>query len=210
MAKYTTQLRSYIESGGKVFDFDYPLFDPTYKTVLENKIINFYYFREIGLETIAQFKWFLKSKMERIMPYYNEMYRQNVVFATYDPYKNKNVTTTDTRTNTQTNDLTVQTDSNSNGTSTSTETMSDTPQAMLDGKDYATEVTKHTGDSGGSSNDTTTNTGTVTTTDSYVSTIAGHDGMKYPTDILKDLRKTLINIDQKIIDELADLFLNIY
>jgi hypothetical protein len=202
MAKYTTQLRSYIESGGKVFDFDYPLFDPTYKSVLEQKILDYYYFREIGLETIAQFKWFLKSKMNRIMPVYNEMYSQNQVFKTYDPYKNKNVTTTDSRT--------TKSDGNSNSTSggnnSSTVKESDTPQAMLDGKNYATNVTETTANTG----DTSAGNTQVITTDTYVSTIAGHDGMRYPTDILIDLRKTLINVDQLIIDELADLFLNIY
>jgi hypothetical protein len=202
MAKYTTQLRSYIENGGKVFDFDYPLFDPTYKSVLEQKIIDYYYFREIGLETIALFKWYLKSKMQRIMPYYNEMYLQNQVFKTYDPYKNKNVTTIDTRTTTSEGTS----DGKTWGDNSSTVKESDTPQAMLSGKDYATNVTETNATNG----DNSSGSSHVTSTDNYVSTIAGHDGMRYPTDILIDLRKTIINIDQMIIDELADLFLNIY
>jgi hypothetical protein len=202
MAKYTTQLRTYIESGGKVFDFDYPLFDPTYKSVLEQKILDYYYFREIGLETIAQFKWYLKSKMNRIMPYYNQLYEANVVFKTYDPYKNKNVTTTDTRTTSSDGNSS----STSGGNNSSTVKESDTPQAMLDGKDYATNVTETSATTG----DNASGSSHVTTTDTYISTIAGHDGMKYPTDILVGLRNTFINIDQMIIEELADLFLNIY
>jgi hypothetical protein len=198
MAKYTTQIRSLVENGFPIFDFDYPIFDPAYKTVLETKIIDYYYFREIGLETPAQFKQFLKSKLTRIMPYYNEMYLQNQVFKTYDPYKNKNVTTTDKRTTSS------DSSASSSGSSTSKEVYSDTPQAKLQGLDYATNVTENSGDSGG------TSTGKVTTTDEYTSTIAGHDGMRYPTDILIDLRKTLINIDQMIIDELHDLFMNVY
>jgi hypothetical protein len=50
----------------------------------------------------------------------------------------------------------------------------------------------------------------VTTTDQYTSTIAGHDGMKYPTDILKGLRDSFINIDKMVIDELEELFMGIY
>lgn len=194
MAKYTLQLRSYIENGGQVFDFEYPLFDPTYKKVLEQKILDYYYFREIGLETIAQFKWYLKSKLNRIMPLYNEMYLQNEVFKTYDPYKNKDFTIEDTRTSTSASSATV--------SDSSTSKFSDTPQAMNDGKDYLTSMTK--GDSSGNTS------GTLTTTDEYTQHLHGHDGMKYPTDILKDLRANLINIDQMIIDELADLFMNIY
>ena len=49
MAKYTTQIKTIVESGTPIFDFDYPIFDPLYRPVLEQKIINHYYFREIGL-----------------------------------------------------------------------------------------------------------------------------------------------------------------
>lgn len=210
MAKYTTQLRSYIESGGKVFDFTYPIFDEKYKTVLETKIIENYYFREIGLETIGQFKWFLKSKMNRIMPYYNQMYESNEAFKNYDPYKNKDFKVEDTRT--------INTDSKSNSSNTAsdttntnnTEKFSDTPQAMNQGKDYLTNMTKNDGSTSGSSKADGSATGEVTTTETYIQLQHGHDGMKYPAGILLELRQTFINIDQMIIDELNDLFMNVY
>jgi hypothetical protein len=230
MSKYTVQVKSLVENNYKIFDFDYPLFDPLYKPVLEQKIIDYYYFREIGLETPAQFKQFLKAKLNKIMPYYNQLYSSNDVFKTYDPYKNKNVTTTDSRTNTSdisgrsdstTNDSqTVDTDNTSSGTNNNKETFSDTPQAKLQSLDYATNYTETTGDTGGTEtgNSTTVatgtgaliNSGTATTTDQYTSVIAGHDGMKYPTDILMGLRASFINIDAMIIEELTDLFMNIY
>ena len=97
MAKYTTQIKTIVESGTPIFDFDYPIFDSLYRPVLEQKIINHYYFREIGLETVAQFKHFLKSKLTIIMPYYNEQYEALSVFKTYDPYINKDLTTTESR-----------------------------------------------------------------------------------------------------------------
>jgi hypothetical protein len=202
MSKYTVQVKSLVETNYKIFDFDYPLFDPLYKPVLEQKIIDYYYFREIGLETPAQFKQFLKAKLNKIMPYYNQLYSSNEVFKTYDPYKNKNVTTTDTRTNTVDTNGTA----TNNGTNSDKETFSDTPQAVIGGLDYATNITLTEGDSGG----TSTSTGTATTTDEYTSVIAGHDGMKYPTDILMGLRASFINIDEMIIEELTDLFMNIY
>lgn len=218
MGKYTTQIRSIVESGFPLFDFDYPIFDPNYKAVLEQKIINRYYFREIGFETVGQFKWFLKTKLNEIMPYYNDHYKANEVFKTYDPYKNKNVTTTDTRTNTQ--DVTNTTEANgtssnnTTGTNTGKTVFSDTPQARLQGEDYATNLTEvddgSSMDSETTSDQSATTTGKVTTIDEYTSTIAGHDGMKYPSDILKDLRATFLNIDKMILDELNDLFMNIY
>lgn len=59
----------------KLFDFNYPLYDASYKGALETKIINHYYFREIGAETAAQFKFMLARTLNEIMPYYNQLYK---------------------------------------------------------------------------------------------------------------------------------------
>lgn len=95
MSVYTTQLRYICEQYAgrtmsadyretpaviaaalpKLFDFDFPLYDPTYKRALETKIVNHYYFREIGAETTAQFKFMLSRTLNEIMPYYNELYK---------------------------------------------------------------------------------------------------------------------------------------
>lgn len=95
MSTYTTQLRYICEQYAgrtesadyrdtpaviaaarpKIFDFPYPLYDPTYKAALETKIINHYYFREIGEETAAQFKFQLARTMNEIMPFYNDLYK---------------------------------------------------------------------------------------------------------------------------------------
>ena len=81
-----------------LFDFDYPIFDEMYRPVLEKKIINRYYFREIGLETVAQFKHFLRTRLNEIMPFYNRQYLALQVYETYDPYVNKDMTVTENRT----------------------------------------------------------------------------------------------------------------
>lgn len=95
MSVYTTQLRSVCETLAgrtesasysetpavisaarkKLFDFDYPIYDTSYKPVLENKIINHFYFREIGAETVGQFKFMLARTMNEIMPTYNGLYK---------------------------------------------------------------------------------------------------------------------------------------
>lgn len=94
MSKYTTEIRficeSYYplnESAGynsidniikkthkKIFDFDYPIFNENYRDELEYKIINHFYFREIGFETVGLFKHFLCVKLNEIMPKYNKLY----------------------------------------------------------------------------------------------------------------------------------------
>lgn len=91
MSKYTTQLRWIVEQLGNGIDVPegqeyanivykyigldkYPIYDEAYRTVLNDKIINHFYFREIGFETAAQFAWYMKRTMNEIMPKYNKLY----------------------------------------------------------------------------------------------------------------------------------------
>ena len=99
MSKYTTEVR-YIcehfsglsESVGyddveqviknclpKVFDFNFTIFDESYRTVLETKILRHYYTREIGLETVGLWKLKLNTKLNEIMPYYNQLYKSELI-----------------------------------------------------------------------------------------------------------------------------------
>lgn len=57
-----------------IFDFDYPIFDTSYKSVLESKILKYYYFHEICDVPLARWKLMLDNKMNEIMPYYNQLY----------------------------------------------------------------------------------------------------------------------------------------
>lgn len=95
MSTYTTQLRYICEQYAgltesatytqtpsviaaarpKLFDFSYPIYDSSYKSSLETKIINHFYLREIGAETASQFKFMLSRTMNEIMPYYNKLYK---------------------------------------------------------------------------------------------------------------------------------------
>lgn len=202
VSKYTTTIRNILDSGTEIFDFDYPIFDEKYRSVLETKIINRYKFREIGLETVALWKHFLMTRLNEIMPYYNQQYLANKVFQTYDPYKNKDFLIEDTRNSSGNNSGT------SSGSSTNTEhnVFNDTPTSKLGNLDYATTINDNTNDNENTSN----NTGKFTTTESYVSHLHGHDGMKYPADILMNVRETINNLDVEILENLSDLFMNVY
>ena len=99
MSKYTTELRYVCEnyagydeskdyasisdviskSRNKIFDFDYPIFDENYRSVLETKIIRHFYLREICAETIGVWKHFLDMRMNEIMPYYNKLYESELI-----------------------------------------------------------------------------------------------------------------------------------
>ena len=111
MAVFTTQLRSICEfladeteskplgnvndiiekARVKIFDFDYDLYDDTYKPVLERKILRHFYMQEIGLETYGLWKFHLENKLNEILPYYNELYK--TLLFEYNPIYDIDLTT---------------------------------------------------------------------------------------------------------------------
>lgn len=104
MSKYTTEVRYICEkaagmnesvgysgvdkvlddSWDKVFDFDFPIFDEDYRSVLCKKILKHYYTREIGFETVGLWKLKLNMMMNEIMPYYNQLYESTKM--QFDPF----------------------------------------------------------------------------------------------------------------------------
>ena len=111
MAVFTTQLRSICEfladeteskplgdvnaiiekARVKIFDFNYDLYDETYKPVLERKILRHFYMQEIGLETYGLWKFHLENKLNEILPYYNELYK--TLLFEYNPIYDIDLTT---------------------------------------------------------------------------------------------------------------------
>lgn len=110
MSKYTTEVRficenaaGYNESQGfnnieailtksapKIFNFDFPLFDETYRLPLEKKILRHFYVREIGFETVGLWKYWLNVKLNEIMPYYNKLYESALL--EFNPLYDVNLT----------------------------------------------------------------------------------------------------------------------
>lgn len=75
MSKYTTELRYLVETNYPLNMTSYPIFDESYRNTLNQKIINHYYFREIGFETAGLFVNRLNQRLTEIMPYYNQLYK---------------------------------------------------------------------------------------------------------------------------------------
>ena len=70
--------------GHKVFDEQVVIiFDECHRKELNDKIIEHYYFREIGAETPDRFNFYLRRKMREIMPYYNQLYISEMI--KFDP-----------------------------------------------------------------------------------------------------------------------------
>lgn len=211
MSMYTTELRyiceSYAgltESAGynnienvikkalpKIFDFDFPIFDEDYRTVIETKIIKHYYTREISEETVGLWKLRLNTKMNEIMPYYNQLYKAWSV--DFNPLYDTDITTEHTLDNESTQTTTVK----------STDRFSDTPQGSLQNIENNTYLSNATiVDSNAS--------GTSNSTDEYLEKITGKRGSMSYSKMLDEYRESLINIDSMIIVDLKDLFFKLW
>ena len=147
MSKYTTELRYLIENNFDIGLKDYPIFDENYREPLNRKIINHYYFREIGFETAELFKRYLNNTMNEIMPYYNQLFKSELL--EFNPFYNVDKTVTADKNNNSVSDFV----GNISGKNTQT---ADTENTQTNnGKQQTTTAATSTGESVG--NSTTTN-----------------------------------------------------
>lgn len=209
MSKYTTEMRYICETEAglsesvgypkikdviakaipKIFDFDFPIFDENYRNVLETKILKHYYTREIGLETYGLWKLKLDTKLNEIMPFYNQLYKSALLefnpLYEVDYSKTGNRDSSGTRDNTENNsesyDESVDTNeshdentTNSNDgtltkgtTTTTTNYFSDTPQGAISNVIDGTYLTNATYNAAG--NTGSDNTSNISSVDSEVS-----------------------------------------
>lgn len=231
MSKYTTELRficeSYsglLESTGyanigeviesarsKVFDFAYPIFDEAYRSVLETKILRHYYTREIGAESVGLWKHWLNTKLNEIMPYYNKLYKSELLEFNpmYDVDVSKEYTLKKDGTSTGSD--------SSNGnvayTNGSMNYYSDTPQGGvedLETLEYLTNATKDVGNGETTSSTQSTTSNVIKNTDDYLEHIKGKTSGTSYAKLLEEYRATFLNIDMMIIDELSSLFMNLW
>ena len=307
MSKYTTQVRficetsaGLSESEGQtsvkqiiaaaipfVFDFDFPIFDESYRNVLETKILKHYYTREIGLETVGLWKLKLDTKLNEIMPFYNQLYKSELIEfnpmydidltrdhnlkraettkqdatekgtieKTGSVNDNTHTETSDSQNNESTTDIQNTTGSTSKeqlaASKTHYDKYSDTPQGSLQNVQNDTYLTNarmindtdsQTGETTVSGNDTSKGTTTansstdgtndternISTNDSeeksvsqnlnknlnsiddYIEHVKGKNGGVSYSAMLNEFRTTFLNIDMQVINELSDLFMNLW
>ena len=209
-------------SWNKIFD-NFPIFDESYRSVLCSKILKHYYTREISAETVGLWQLWLNTRMGEIMPYYNKLYESALL--EFDPFKDTNYSrkrdgkfTGDTRRNGR-NEIDVDNSVTSNGTSNSKNLFSDTPQGAItniENESYLTNATlikdTDTNTTNTDGNSTTQNTETtgITNTDNWIETIVGKQSTVSYSKLLQEFRDTFLNIDVMIINDLGDLFMNLW
>lgn len=189
----------------ELFNFEYIKFKGSKEGELEKKIIKHFYMREIGFETIERFKLALNEKLNRIMPYYNDLY-DSISLQGDHPLENYDLIDHSNRD--------TKTDNKGSGTTTDNtntnakQIFEDTPSNELSpDTNYATNITKNEGSS--NSNGTTTNTNNTNVNDVYDRHAHGIMGYS-KQDLLAKYRDNLLNIEELIIMELRDLFMLLY
>lgn len=251
MSKYTTEVRYICEtyaghtesqdyakiddiianSIDKIFDFDFPIFDENYRSVLETKIIKHYYTREIGFETVGLWKHFLCVKLNEIMPKYNKLYRAESL--NLDPFGNIDYTeeysgegqgtNNNTDAGTMSEDISDNRDVGYTHTGNNIDKYSDTPQGGLSGllnDTYLTNARQVTANDTDNTDDdytrdrdvTTTNTrnGRYSNTDEYLKHIKGYNGGRTFSELMTAFREMFVSTDMLIIEELNDLFMGVW
>lgn len=247
MSKYTTEVRFICESksglevsGGsgdvdkiiasswdKIFTSKVSFFDEAYRSVLCQKILKHYYLREICSETVGIWTLWMNTRLEEIMPYYNQLYESAKI--EFNPMHDVNLTREHKRTENTDATNNRETNVTSNGTTNRTsntdenkkDLYSDTPQGALTGVEnetYLTNARKITDSVNGSdvveANNTEKNTEGVTsnvdTTEDYLETLIGKQGTESFSSLLNKFRETFLNIDMMVIEKFSDLFFGLW
>ena len=211
MSNYTTELRKINE---KVIDealSHYEIFNEEYRKTLNSKIKNHFWYNEIAHESVDIFIFQLKVKMNEIMPYYNQMYKAELIER--DPFVtvrtvSKNNTSGTSRT---TAESTEKGSSTSSTDAKSRAVQSETPQTMLSGNgDYATGAADSTSLTGvkSSSDSSGSQSSTSTTDGAGTSSQEGFSGSM--ASLIQAHRDAIINIDMMIIAQLEPLFMYLW
>ena len=205
MAKYTITIKTLIDNNFNFKMDSYPIFDENYRNTLNQNILYHYYENEIGFETAPLFRFYLNQKLNEIMPYYNELYKvQKKLIDENLLLNNVNLTEQLIGSNT------TETSSTSQSSNKGKNLFQDTPQGNISQQDinaqnvYATNITLNDN----SINDNSSANGSGT--NEYIKTIIGNNGGKFNIDVLNDIKNNLMNIDLMIINDLNELFMQIF
>ena len=161
--KLTLELRDIVENGTDIWNFDYPsYYTGEEKKEFEKKVIDHYYFRQIGQETVGRFLHYFRSRIREIMPYYIRMYESvKLMDDLENPFDNVDVvetfeeettgqasgTSNGTQSGSQTTKQSGTESTSHNDTKTTTDNkehrFSNTPQGSISNLDsYMTEASK--------------------------------------------------------------------
>ena len=214
MARYTIELRDIDNCICYLFPRNFPFYTDSEELRLNfiQKFYDEYMFREIGFETVERFKRSLLGKLNKIMPYYTQLYHTELESKNINFMLNKDLIETFEREVSGSSEVNSNSTTNATGTSTvnSNDIMYDTPNSRIDDiTKYPTQGSQGENNATSSSNATSSNnqTGENTQTEKTSLISKGNIGITSSAQLLKEWREVIINIDDMILNELEDLFM---
>lgn len=191
----------------KIFNFNFPIYDESYRSTFEDKLIRHFYFHEINITSIGRWKFMLREKLNLIMPVYNKMYE--AVAIKYDPLIDTQMHETYTRNNNLTSDSSTNGNVTQKDTSNNSQVYSDLPQTTLHGGDYATNSTQNEGTANSTQNASQTANATSNNKETYEHDNTGFSSRSQQA-LLMEYYESLRNVDEMVFNELRELFMLIY
>ncbi len=217
---------------------DNPLLDEAgmRETILEHKVIQHFWTRQIGQETPALFLQKFRARWMEIQPYYTQLWKSELIMdAIEDPFGNVDIVETFEQETTgqsegsatsameETRVGSMEQEAEKAGTAAREHKFSNTPQGEISNLDsYMTEAsvdndtttestlargrTDDSLSSQGSTGTTTTSSGTV----KHTYTKKGNHGVNTYAHDMMEFRQTFLNIDAMVIADLECLFLMVY
>ena len=217
MSKYTIELREIENCICYLFPKGFPFYTDSEEMRLNfiQKFYDEYMFREIGFETVERFKRSLLGKLNKIMPYYTQLYHTELESKNINFLLNKDLIETFEREVSGTSEVNSNSTSNSAGTSTanSNDIMYDTPNSRIDDiTKYPTQGSQGENTAATNSNATSINNQTGENTQSEKTSLIskGNIGITSSAQLLKEWREVIINIDELILNDLEDLFMLLF
>ena len=217
MSKYTIELREIENCICYLFPKGFPFYTDS-EELRKNFIQKFYdeyMFREIGFETVERFKRSLLGKLNKIMPYYTQLYHTELESKSINFLLNKDLIETFEREVSGSSEVNSNSTTNANGISTvnNNDIMYDTPNSRIDDiTKYPTQGSQGENNATSSSNGTSTSnqTGENTQSERTSLTSKGNIGITSSAQLLKEWREVIINIDEMILNDLEDLFMLLF
>ena len=150
------------------------------------------------------------------MPKYNVLYKtQKQIIDNNLLLNNINISENLERTNNTEISSNSNSNSTNNGSNDSKNLFLDTPQGQtykggIDDTNYATNVTFDKNTTSNTINDNSNSSGNTNNTENYLKTLIGNNGNKFNIELLNDIKNNIMNIDLMIINELNELFMQIF
>ena len=197
--RMSPRLKEVMEYGYDIQLHDYQCYDASFRPVLNQRIVDHFYLREIGASTVEQFIFYLNRTMREVMPVYDPVFRQ-LADTSISLFENQSTIQEWSQKGSGT------TQDTSSATNESKTFNSNAPQINMSGKNV--EDYWNSAVFGSGSGDTTANGRSSSLTD-YIGRTHGLSGVSQAA-ALREWLDLYVNPLQSLFDDLEPCFSQLY